>query len=88
MIIYNAEIYTMESEPISNGYVIFDKEKIQKVGSGDGWKSTVAANAIDGLSTGDAADESIDAKGARLYPGFIDAHSHIGLFDDGIEMLP
>ena len=85
MIIYNAEIYTMESEPISNGYVIFDKEKIQKVGSGDGWKSTVAANAIDGLSTGDAADESIDAKGARLYPGFIDAHSHIGLFDDGID---
>ena len=72
MIIYNAEIYTMESEPISNGYVIFDKEKIQKVGSGDGWKSTEDADAI-------------DAKGARLYPGFIDAHSHIGLFDDGID---
>ena len=73
MIIYNAEIYTMEKEgPIQNGYVAFDREKILKVGSGDEWKSAFAG------------EETVDAKGARVYPGFIDAHSHLGLFDDGL----
>ena len=73
MIIYNAEIYTMEKEgPIPNGYVAFDREKILKVGSGDEWKSAFAG------------EEAVDAKGARVYPGFIDAHSHLGLFDDGL----
>ena len=89
MIIYNAEIYTMESEPISNGYVIFDQEKIQKVGAGDGWKTFLGDSSDDGKSTVAAnaieQTEAIDANGARLYPGFIDAHSHIGLFDDGID---
>ena len=73
MIIYNAEIYTMEKQgPIQNGYVAFDREKILKVGSGDEWKSAFAG------------EEAVDAKGARVYPGFIDAHSHLGLFDDGL----
>ncbi|MBR5975462.1 MAG: amidohydrolase family protein [Clostridiales bacterium] len=89
MIIYNAEIYTMESEPISNGYVIFDQEKIQKVGAGDGWKTFSGDSSDDGRSAvaANAIGQTgiIDAKGARLYPGFIDAHSHIGLFDDGID---
>ncbi|MBO4473744.1 MAG: amidohydrolase family protein [Clostridiales bacterium] len=89
MIIYNAEIYTMESEPISNGFVIFDQEKIQKVGAGDGWKTFLGDSSDDGKSTVAAnaieQTEAIDANGARLYPGFIDAHSHIGLFDDGID---
>ena len=31
-----------------------------------------------------AGEEAVDAKGARVYPGFIDAHSHLGLFDDGL----
>ena len=73
MIIYNAEIYTMEKEePIQNGYVVFDKEKILKVGSGDYREGAFAE------------EEAIDAGGARIYPGFIDAHSHLGLFDDGL----
>ena len=73
MIIYNAEIYTMEMEgPIPNGYVAFDREKILKVGSGEEWRSAFAG------------EEAIDVGGARVYPGFIDAHSHLGLFDDGL----
>ena len=36
MIIYNAEIYTMEGDTIQNGYVVFDRKAILEVGSGDG----------------------------------------------------
>ena len=37
MIIYNAEIYTMEGQdPIRDGYVVFDRKKILEIGSGDG----------------------------------------------------
>lgn len=95
MIIYNADIYTMESEPVRNGYVIFDKEKILEVGSGDGWQAFMEKtvrenpelNVRRDFAENDAHTElltTIDAKGARLYPGFIDAHSHLGLFDDGL----
>lgn len=77
MIIYNADIFTMEkAEPIHHGYVILDQEKILEVGEGTGWKDHVKH---------DAEGMYIDANGARLYPGFIDAHSHLGLFDDGLS---
>ncbi len=73
MIIYNAKIYTMDADaPIPNGYCVFDEEKIIEVGRGDGWKSHTS-------------HQSIDANGGELYPGFIDAHSHLGLFDDSLN---
>lgn len=96
MIIYNAEIYTMESqEPIRDGYVIFDRKKILKIGSGDEWMNWLESAGKENpdlyvrrdYAEDDEATESvqtIDAKGARLYPGFIDAHSHLGLFNDGL----
>ncbi len=96
MIIYNAEIYTMESdEPIHNGYVIFDRKKILEVGSGDGWQSWMEKFGQENpnlyirrdFAENDEQTEtmqSLDAKGARVYPGFIDAHSHLGLFDDSL----
>ena len=28
--------------------------------------------------------ESLDCRGYTAYPGFIDAHSHLGMFDDSI----
>ena len=95
MIIYNAEIYTMEGDTIQNGYVVFDKEKILEVGSGDGWQAFMEKtvrenpelNVRRDFAENDAHTElltTIDAKGACLYPGFIDAHSHLGLFDDGL----
>lgn len=96
MIIYNAEIYTMESqEPIRDGYVIFDRKKILKIGSGDDWMNWLESAGKENPDLyvrrdyveNDEQTESvqtIDAKGARLYPGFIDAHTHIGLFDDGL----
>ncbi|MBO4927073.1 MAG: amidohydrolase family protein [Clostridiales bacterium] len=96
MIIYNAEIYTMDTdEPIKNGYVIFDRKKILEVGSGDGWQAWMEKTGKENpglyvrrdFAENDESTEllnTIDAKGARLYPGFIDAHSHLGLFDDSL----
>lgn len=97
MIIYNAEIYTLEqAEPIRNGYVIFDRKKILEIGSGDGWMNWMEQFGKENpdlyvrrdYAENDeqtAATQTLDAKGARLYPGFIDAHSHLGLFDDSLN---
>ena len=35
--------------------------------------------------TGSASDIVIDAKGCWLLPAFIDAHSHLGLFNDSLD---
>ena len=68
MLIYNAEIYPSGKERIPRGYVRIEDRKIAEVSSG------VPEN----ISEGD-----IDAAGLRLYPGFIDIHTHMGLIGDG-----
>jgi imidazolonepropionase-like amidohydrolase len=69
MKIYNAKIYTMNSQPIENGWVEINDGKIVKVGSG---------------ST-EHAESDIDAMGGEVYPGFIDAHTHLGIIGNGIS---
>lgn len=71
MIIYNAKIYTMNENDdiIENGYIEYRNGKIISVQSG---------------SPSVIGDEMIDAEGSSLYPGFIDAHTHIGLFTSGV----
>lgn len=32
----------------------------------------------------DAAGEVLDAKGGWLLPGFVDAHTHLGMWEDGL----
>ncbi len=65
MKIYNAKIYTMnpDREVIENGWVSFEGGVITAVGKG----------------SAETAEGDIDAGGASLYPGFIDAHTHVGL---------
>ncbi len=67
MRIINAQIFTMTSKTINNGYIEFDK--------------TIT-------SYGEMKDcfsgEAYDAKGAMLFPGFIDAHTHIGICEDSL----
>lgn len=69
MKIYNAKIYTMnpDREVIENGWVSFEGGVITAVGQG----------------TTETAENDLDAKGAALYPGFIDAHTHVGLSGSG-----
>lgn len=70
MLIQNAMIYTMAGDPISNGYLLVKDEKIAAVGP---------------MPAPDAAgEEVVDAGGAAVYPGFVDAHTHLGMWEDGL----
>lgn len=71
MKITNVKIFTMndDEEIIDNGYVVFEKGKITEVSQG-------IPDSID--------DGDIDGEGMTLYPGFIDAHTHLGLTTGGV----
>ena len=69
LLIKNAKIYTMADETIENGSVLIKAGKIIEVG--------LDIKEIEGM-------EVIDAKGKYLFPGFIDAHCHIGMWEEGI----
>ncbi len=74
MLIYNAKIYTMsEAGVIENGFVEIKNGKISSVGAMSSLESEPSSY-----------DESFDAKGANLYPGFIDCHTHLGMWENGI----
>lgn len=69
MLIYNAEIYTGK-EIIPAGWIEVTGKKISAVGTGT--PETIPEN-------------SIDADGGTVYAGFIDAHTHLGIIEDGID---
>ncbi len=70
MFIYNAKIYpsSKSAEFIPHGYVEVEDGKILRVSGGTPIKVT---------------EEDLDVHGLRLYPGFIDIHTHMGLIGDG-----
>lgn len=72
-IITNADILTMDAEnrEIKNGYIIVENHTITAVGE-----------MRDCPSVPDA--EIIDAGGRLITPGLIDAHSHIGMWEDSL----
>lgn len=70
MIITNGKVYTMENEVFENGYVIFEEGKIKEVGDMANLHSTFK--------------DVIDAKGGYVFPGLIDAHSHLGVHGDSV----
>ena len=63
MIIKNAEIHDAIHPEPFHGDIVIRNGKLVSVGP----------------AAGPGAEETIDAAGLRAYPGFIDAHSHIGL---------
>lgn len=71
MTITNVKIFTMNDgeEIIDNGYVTFENGVITKVSNGEPENIT---------------DDDIDGEGLTLYPGFIDAHTHLGLTSSGV----
>ncbi len=70
MNIINAKIHTMEDLTISNGYLTIENGKITALGEMSGF-------------TGSRTD-ALDLGGAGIFPGFVDAHSHLGMWEDGL----
>ena len=72
MLIYNAKIYTMSGAGvIDNGFILTEKGKIARVGK------------MTELETPPTRDD-FDAFGMNVYPGFIDVHTHLGMWEDGL----
>lgn len=72
MLIYNAKIHTMTSRGIiENGFVITEGNAISRVGD---------MKELDCAPTA----EDFDARGCNLYPGFIDIHTHMGMWENGL----
>ena len=67
--IVNGKVYTMLGEAIDKGTVLMEGGKIKEVGQG----LEIAQNA-----------KVVDAEGKYVLPGFIDAHSHIGIFEEAV----
>lgn len=69
LFIKNGRIFTMTGDIIEGGDILIDNGKIVEVG-----KNLVAP--LDA--------EVIDAEGRMVTPGFIDAHCHLGMWEDGM----
>jgi imidazolonepropionase-like amidohydrolase len=67
--IKNGKLYTMSGEVIEKGSVLIEHGKIIAIGE----KVEVPKDA-----------EVIDAGGKLVFPGFIDAHCHLGMWEDAI----
>ncbi|MDP4083595.1 MAG: amidohydrolase family protein [Bacillota bacterium] len=67
ILLKNAIVYPITSEPIQGGDVLIEKGKIIKIGKG--------------LTEEDG--QIVDCKGLFLLPGIIDVHTHLGLYDEG-----
>lgn len=71
MVIKNVKIRTMSNKDYENGFVRFG-EIITEIG--------------DMSEYVEVDEEIIDGAGRTLYPGFIDAHCHLGMWSDGYSM--
>lgn len=70
MLLINAKIFTMENKVIDNGFIYIVGKKIKSFGE------------MSELSITD--ENTIELNGKSVYPGFIDAHTHMGLFESGL----
>lgn len=73
MLIINAVIKTIENGDIANGYIIIEENKIKEVGK------------MSDLKIISPHSSCLDAEGKIVTPGFVDAHCHIGMWEDGLN---
>lgn len=73
MLIINANIKTMEQQEIEQGYLQITDGKIQEIGA----MSVLKINPIDD-------PDILDAKGDWVLPGLVDAHCHLGMWENGL----
>lgn len=81
----NATLLTMEDEEPYVGDLLIEGEKILKIGSWTGEDTALLkdSNRVTEEDSVKGADRIIDATGLYIMPGMIDAHCHIGLYEDG-----
>ena len=71
MLIYNARIFTVKGDYIEKGFVKAEKGKIAAFGNMSELNKK-------------PSEADFNAEGLTLYPAFIDAHCHLGMFENGI----
>ena len=71
MLIYNARIFTVKGDYIEKGFVKAEKGKIAAFGNMSELNEK-------------PSEADFNAEGLTLYPAFIDAHCHLGMFENGI----
>ena len=74
LIIKNGKILTMADRAYDNGYIAVDGGKITSVGNLSDMPAEMQEKGA----------EVIDAQGGYVLPGLIDAHCHIGLWEDSV----
>ncbi len=74
LLIYNGLIKTMSGEDIEKGYVLAENGKIIAVGKD--------IKEIENRITVDT--KKVDANGGWVLPGLIDAHCHVGMWEDAV----
>lgn len=72
LLIHNAMLLRMTGEPAQIGYISIESPMIRAVGFGQPPANLLAEH-----------DQVIDAAGGWLLPGMIDAHCHVGIYQDG-----
>ena len=77
LIIKHARLLTMDEQGIiEDGFIALEGDQIVLVGPMDHYSREIES---------DLSSHVIDVHGRWILPGFIDAHSHIGLFDDSLD---
>ncbi|NJD04253.1 MAG: amidohydrolase [Ruminiclostridium sp.] len=76
LLIKNARILTMAGQVYENGYILADQGKIIKLGEFNTGMEVIEAKGTD--------CEIIDASGSCVMPGMIDAHCHLGMWEDAV----
>lgn len=71
MIIYNGKIVPMEGEIVENGFISWENGVITGIGS----MKNLPEN---------AQEIGLDVHGGWVMPGLVDAHTHLGLFEDSL----
>ncbi len=74
LLIKNAKLVTMTGKDYNNGYIAADGEKITALGDDAAELARLEAS----------SSEVIDAKGCYVLPGFVDAHCHVGMWEDAV----
>ncbi len=73
LLIKNGKIITMAGQTYEKGYILVGEGKIIELGNMEDMSSKI---------TDEGRVEIIDAKGGYVLPGLIDAHCHVGMWED------